>query len=155
MYIHTFIWVYIFIFIWVYIWTYMDIYIYTHVCVHVHLCIWQLKAEFLLCCPQDHAAASQALSLKHAQMAQFKRRNSISLFWIHWQFSNLFIFVLEAPEEAGRDAKILMGLCSVHVILPGSRSYIHLYNLLFFCEYAVNVAHRFEMMHGYLKCFPI
>lgn len=88
-------------------------------------------------------------------MTQLKRRNNSSLFWIHWQFSNLFIFVSEAPEEAGRDAKILMSLCSVHVILPGSSSYIHLYNLLFFCEHAVSVAHGFEMMHGYLKCFPI
>lgn len=65
-------------------------------------------------------------------------------------------FLSQKPQrKLGRDAKILIGLCSVHVILPGNSSYIHLYNLLFFCEYAVSVAHRFEMMHGYLKCFPV
>lgn len=125
------------------------IYTYTHVC--ACMCI----SVILLCCPQDHTAASQVLSLKHAWMTQSKHRDNVFLFWVHWEFSDLFIFVLEAPEEAGRDAKILMGLCSVHAILPGSCSYIYLYNPPFFCEYAISVTHRFEMIHGYLKCFPI
>lgn len=65
----------------IYIWVYMDIYRYIHT--HTRVCACMCICVILLCWPQDHTAASQALSLKHARMTQSKRRDNVSLFCIY------------------------------------------------------------------------